>query len=60
MNKPAFSITTQAIFGLVAFPPILVAIAIRIIEEEKFLAKNLPGYMEYCLRVLYRLVPYVW
>jgi len=32
----------------------------RLLNEEKFLRKELPGYSEYCLRTRYRLVPYVW
>ena len=32
----------------------------RLIAEEKFLAKKLPGYMEYQKTVRYRLVPFVW
>jgi protein-S-isoprenylcysteine O-methyltransferase Ste14 len=32
----------------------------RLLEEEKFLARNLPGYTEYQSRVRYRLVPCVW
>jgi protein-S-isoprenylcysteine O-methyltransferase Ste14 len=32
----------------------------RLIDEERFLAKNLPGYTEYQKRVRYRLVPFVW
>jgi protein-S-isoprenylcysteine O-methyltransferase Ste14 len=32
----------------------------RLIDEEKFLSKNLPGYDEYREKVQYRLVPYVW
>ena len=47
-------------WGLLAFPPILVAIAVRLKEEEKFLSKNLAGYAEYCQKVKYRLIPYVW
>jgi len=47
-------------WGLLAFPPILVAIAARIMGEEEFLAKDLEGYAEYCRKVRYRLVPYVW
>jgi protein-S-isoprenylcysteine O-methyltransferase Ste14 len=47
-------------WGLLALPPILVAIAARIMSEEKFLAKDLEGYTEYCRKVRYRLVPYVW
>ena len=47
-------------WGLLAFPPILVAIAVRLKEEEKFLSKNLAGYSEYCQKVKYRLIPNVW
>lgn len=47
-------------WGLLAFPPILVAIAVRLKEEEKFLSKNLAGYVEYCQKVKYRLIPNVW
>jgi protein-S-isoprenylcysteine O-methyltransferase Ste14 len=31
----------------------------RILDEERLLAKNLPGYSEYLHRVNYRLVPFV-
>ena len=32
----------------------------RIANEEKILARDLPGYSEYMHKVRYRLVPYVW
>lgn len=32
----------------------------RLFDEERFLAKNLPGYTEYQKRVRHRLVPFVW
>ncbi len=32
----------------------------RLIDEERFLARNLPGYSEYQKRIRYRLVPFVW
>ena len=47
-------------WGLLAFPPILATIAVRLVEEEKFLSKKLNGYTEYCQKVKYRLIPYVW
>ena len=37
--------------------PVLV---IRILDEEKVLVKDLPGYTEYEQKVRYRLVPYLW
>jgi protein-S-isoprenylcysteine O-methyltransferase Ste14 len=36
------------------------AIVMRLLDEEKFLAKNLPGYIAYRERVRWRLVPGVW
>ena len=36
------------------------AIVWRLLEEEKFLSKNLPGYTSYRQKVRYRLIPFVW
>jgi protein-S-isoprenylcysteine O-methyltransferase Ste14 len=36
------------------------ALAWRILDEEKLLKKDLPGYIEYTQKVRYRLVPYLW
>jgi protein-S-isoprenylcysteine O-methyltransferase Ste14 len=36
------------------------AIVWRLLEEEKFLAKNLPGYKSYRQKVPYRLIPIIW
>ncbi len=38
----------------------VMVIAIRLLDEEKFLAKNLTGYTEYCQKVRYHLLPNVW
>ena len=46
-----------SVFLVVPFFPVLVW---RILDEEKFLRKDLPGYAEYMQRVRYRLVPWVW
>ena len=32
----------------------------RMLDEERFLARNLPGYTEYLGKVRYRLLPGVW
>jgi protein-S-isoprenylcysteine O-methyltransferase Ste14 len=37
-----------------------VLIAIRILFEERFLRRELPGYEEYTTRTRFRLVPFVW
>jgi protein-S-isoprenylcysteine O-methyltransferase Ste14 len=47
-------------WGLVPFIVMTLTIAARLLDEEKFLAKNLPGYADYCQRVRYRLIPFVW
>jgi protein-S-isoprenylcysteine O-methyltransferase Ste14 len=40
--------------------PLILGVAIRLLDEEKFLSANLSGYQEYRQKVRYRLVPYVW
>jgi protein-S-isoprenylcysteine O-methyltransferase Ste14 len=45
------------LFVLILFMPALIW---RLLDEEKFLHRNLPGYTEYTQKVRYRLVPYVW
>ena len=47
-------------WGLVFILPMFVVIVLRLLEEEKFLLKNLPGYNEYCQTTRYRLVPFIW
>jgi protein-S-isoprenylcysteine O-methyltransferase Ste14 len=32
----------------------------RLLDEERFLAANLPGYSEYQKRVRHRFIPFVW
>jgi protein-S-isoprenylcysteine O-methyltransferase Ste14 len=47
-------------WGLVALVFMISFLIWRLFDEERFLAKNLPGYMEYQQKVQRRLVPYVW
>lgn len=47
-------------WGLLTLLPVAAILAIRLIDEEKYLARNLPGYTEYCARVRYRLIPGMW
>jgi len=35
-------------------------IIMRLLEEEKFLSKNLSGYNRYCQKVRYHLIPLLW
>lgn len=41
-----------------AFIPFL--LAFRLLHEEEFLKKELPGYTEYMRKTRYRLIPFVW
>jgi protein-S-isoprenylcysteine O-methyltransferase Ste14 len=47
-------------WGLLIIVAMMPALIWRLIDEEKFLARNLPGYEEYQEKVRYRLMPLVW
>jgi protein-S-isoprenylcysteine O-methyltransferase Ste14 len=47
-------------WGLLAFAATLPALIWRLLDEEKFLSRNLPGYVEYKASVQYRLIPFIW
>lgn len=40
--------------------PLAASIIMRLFEEEKYLANHLPGYVDYCQKVHYHLIPYLW
>jgi protein-S-isoprenylcysteine O-methyltransferase Ste14 len=46
--------------GLLAVPPLVAVIVWRLLDEEKLLAIELPGYAAYRERVTRRLVPWIW
>jgi len=47
-------------WGLFTIIPITLVVVWRLLDEETFLAKELPGYSEYRNTVQYRLVPFIW
>lgn len=47
-------------WSLLCFTPYPVILAVRIGNEEKILARDLPGYTDYQKRVKYRMIPFVW
>jgi protein-S-isoprenylcysteine O-methyltransferase Ste14 len=49
-----------SLWGLLMIVPIVAGLAWRLLDEERYLARNLRGYAEYCARIRYRLVPFVW
>jgi len=58
-----YAITPLALGSYWAFIPgvmILPVLIFRILDEEKLLLRDLPGYQEYTQKVKYRLLPGVW
>jgi protein-S-isoprenylcysteine O-methyltransferase Ste14 len=47
-------------WGLCALLFIVPVLIWRLLDEERLLRKELPGYVEYTRKVPYRLVPYLW
>jgi protein-S-isoprenylcysteine O-methyltransferase Ste14 len=47
-------------WALPAFALFIPIIVFRLLNEEKILRQELPGYPEYCLRTRFRLIPFVW
>jgi len=47
-------------WGLLVLLPGVLALAVRILDEEQMLSEQLTGYREYMQKVHYRLVPHVW
>ena len=47
-------------YALILFAIYPALIVIRLKDEEKLLAKELPGYEAYRQKVKYRLIPYIW
>ena len=39
---------------------LILVVAIRLLDEEQFLKKDLVGYTAYCQTVRYHLIPYLW
>jgi protein-S-isoprenylcysteine O-methyltransferase Ste14 len=44
-------------WGLIASVLTILGLVWRLLDEEKFLVQNLPGYMEYCAKVRWHLIP---
>jgi protein-S-isoprenylcysteine O-methyltransferase Ste14 len=55
--------TPLALGSWVSIPlpiPLILVIIARLMDEEKYLSKNLSGYEEYRKQVRYRLIPNIW
>lgn len=47
-------------YAMIVFIFLPVILIFRIYNEEKYLSENLTGYTEYCQKIRYRLIPYIW
>ena len=57
LSMPLVLSSIVSFFVFLMYP---ILIIIRIIYEEKFLEKELVGYIEYKKKVKYRLIPFIW
>lgn len=56
----AIPLALGSYWALLLVIPLLPILAWRLLDEERVLRRDLPGYADYCQRVRYRLVPGVW
>ena len=49
-----------SVWGLLTIAPLMLIIIWRLCDEERFLAKNLDGYVDYKNKTRYRLIPFFW
>jgi len=54
------SLALGSYWGLIASGLTVLGLVWRLLDEEKFLAENLPGYTEYCAKVRWHLIPGVF
>jgi protein-S-isoprenylcysteine O-methyltransferase Ste14 len=47
-------------WAFVAFAAMLPFLLWRLLDEERILTRDLPGYADYRRRVRHRLVPFIW
>lgn len=47
-------------WGLLVGVAMVPALIWRLLDEERFLKINLPGYADYCHKTRYRLIPFLW
>jgi len=59
-SVPSMPLSLGSLWGLFVIALMLPALILRLLNEETFLVKNLPGYAEYQNRVRHRLVPFLW
>jgi protein-S-isoprenylcysteine O-methyltransferase Ste14 len=56
----AMPVALGSFVGLVFVPPLVAVIVLRLLDEERYLGKSLPGYEDYRRKTRHCLVPLVW
>jgi protein-S-isoprenylcysteine O-methyltransferase Ste14 len=57
LSMPLVLGSLAALVIFLAYPAIII---FRLLQEEKYLARELPGYEAYMKKVRWRLIPFVW
>ncbi|HXY00972.1 MAG TPA: isoprenylcysteine carboxylmethyltransferase family protein [Candidatus Limnocylindrales bacterium] len=60
MSLPVVPLALGSYVAFPVFALFVPLIVLRLLNEEKVLRQDLPGYTEYCEETRHRLVPYVW
>lgn len=47
-------------WAIIAFFPIVTTVIFRILKEEEVMLRQLSDYRDYCKKVPYRLIPFIW
>jgi protein-S-isoprenylcysteine O-methyltransferase Ste14 len=47
-------------WSLLILIPLLPVLIWRLLDEERFLSRHLPGYVDYCRTTRFRLIPLIW
>jgi len=56
----AVPLALGSLVALTASVLIMPVFIVRLLDEERILRRDLPGYADYCRQTRYRLVPFVW
>lgn len=56
----SFALVLGSLWSLLCFSGFFPLFVVRILNEEKVLRRELDGYTDYCEKVKYRLIPFVW
>lgn len=60
VTQLAMPVALGSVVALPLFALLSLFYVVRLLNEEKVLARDLPGYADYCRRTRYRLIPFIW